>query len=374
MARVWPDVVVTENNLQVQISALRRALDEGSNGESLLVTVPGRGYRLVGIDRRRPEPQRASRGARQRPAVPDKPSIAVLPFANMSGDPEQEYFADGIVEDIITALSRFALAVRDRAQFQLHLQGQRRRREAGRARARRALRARRQRAQGGVTGCGSPASYRCDDRRASLGRPLRRRARRHLRPAGPGDASVVGAIAPKLGRPRSSGRSASRPRASTPTTLSARHRLHASRRREDTERGVAAFRPRDRARSRLRRAAMAPPPSATCCASSTAGRRPGRRSRRPIALALAGGGTWQGRCGGARPSPGWRSAMWRAISERALGLDRPGAGAQSEPRDRVVRERRDAGGPRRRAGPRDRSSDARDAPQPVRSADVRHEA
>jgi adenylate cyclase len=42
-----------------------------------------------------------------RPPVPDKPSIAVLPFQNMSGDPEQEYFADGIVEDIITALSRF---------------------------------------------------------------------------------------------------------------------------------------------------------------------------------------------------------------------------------------------------------------------------
>jgi adenylate cyclase len=40
-------------------------------------------------------------------ALPDKPSIAVLPFHNMSGDPEQEYFADGIVEDIITALSRF---------------------------------------------------------------------------------------------------------------------------------------------------------------------------------------------------------------------------------------------------------------------------
>ena len=44
-------------------------------------------------------------------ALPDKPSIAVLPFQNMSGDPEQEYFADGIVEDIITALSRFRLFV-----------------------------------------------------------------------------------------------------------------------------------------------------------------------------------------------------------------------------------------------------------------------
>src|ERR1700742_1481816 len=41
------------------------------------------------------------------PALPEKPSIAVLPFQNMSGDSEQEYFADGMVEDIITALSRF---------------------------------------------------------------------------------------------------------------------------------------------------------------------------------------------------------------------------------------------------------------------------
>ena len=40
-------------------------------------------------------------------ALPDKPSIAVLPFQNLSGDPEQEYFADGVVEEIITALSRF---------------------------------------------------------------------------------------------------------------------------------------------------------------------------------------------------------------------------------------------------------------------------
>ena len=104
MARVWPNVVVEENNLQVQISALRRALDEGKNGESFLVTVPSRGYRLVGIAA--PGGRCGPAPAGQGPAVPDKPSIAVLPFTNMSGDPEQDYFADGIVEDIITALSR----------------------------------------------------------------------------------------------------------------------------------------------------------------------------------------------------------------------------------------------------------------------------
>jgi adenylate cyclase len=45
-------------------------------------------------------------GAEAALPLPDKPSIAVLPFQNMSGDPEQEYFADGMVEEIITALSR----------------------------------------------------------------------------------------------------------------------------------------------------------------------------------------------------------------------------------------------------------------------------
>ena len=68
-------------------------------------------------------------------ALPDKPSIAVLPFANMSGDPEQEYFADGMVEEIITAAQPYPLAVRDRAEQHLHLQGPSGRRQAGRPRA-----------------------------------------------------------------------------------------------------------------------------------------------------------------------------------------------------------------------------------------------
>jgi adenylate cyclase len=51
-------------------------------------------------------PKDVSAGSSPPLALPDKPSIAVLPFTNMSGDPEQEYFADGMVEDITTALSR----------------------------------------------------------------------------------------------------------------------------------------------------------------------------------------------------------------------------------------------------------------------------
>jgi TolB-like protein len=107
MTRVWPGIVVEENNIQVHVSALRKALDEGKGSQSWLVTVPGRGYRLVGTK------AKASSSIREgdtRPglALPDKPSIAVLPFQSMSDDPEQQYFADGIVEEIITALSRFS--------------------------------------------------------------------------------------------------------------------------------------------------------------------------------------------------------------------------------------------------------------------------
>jgi adenylate cyclase len=99
--QVWPGLTVEENNLQVQISALRKAL-----GEGWIVTVPGRGYRLTvppaGAGDERPGVQSPGLPA----PLPDKPSIAVLPFANMSSDPDQEYFSDGIADDIITELSR----------------------------------------------------------------------------------------------------------------------------------------------------------------------------------------------------------------------------------------------------------------------------
>lgn len=103
LTRVWPGVFVEENNIQVHIVALRKAIDEGKNGETHLVTVPGRGYRLVGIRHSiQPVESKNDRGF----ALPERPSIAVLPFQNMSDEPAQEYFADGIVEDIITGLSR----------------------------------------------------------------------------------------------------------------------------------------------------------------------------------------------------------------------------------------------------------------------------
>src|SRR5215469_805816 len=102
IARVWPRVVVEENNLHFHISSLRKALDADGKGESWIVTVPGRGYRLLSA----PEPPAADDAAAEPSApVAEQPSLAVLPFQNISGDPEQEYFADGMVEEITTALA-----------------------------------------------------------------------------------------------------------------------------------------------------------------------------------------------------------------------------------------------------------------------------
>jgi TolB-like protein len=105
MAAVWPGTTVEDSNVNVQIAALRRVLDKGRTGRSCIETISGRGYRFT-RQVTRTEADFATLPATGVPPLPDGPSIAVLPFANMSGDPEQEYFADGIVEEIITALSR----------------------------------------------------------------------------------------------------------------------------------------------------------------------------------------------------------------------------------------------------------------------------
>ena len=102
LERVWPGLVVEENNLTVQISTLRKVL-----GAAALNTVQGRGYRFV-----MPLPEalnEAEAAALPSPVwpLPDKPSIAVLPFTNLSDAADQEYFSDGITEDILTELSRF---------------------------------------------------------------------------------------------------------------------------------------------------------------------------------------------------------------------------------------------------------------------------
>jgi TolB-like protein len=111
----WPGLVIEDSNLTVQIAALRRALGEVPGGEGWIVTLHRRGYRFAGpaittSEAQVPAAPTADPASKlsptTAPALPDKPSIAVLPFENLSGDREQEYFADGIVEEIITALSR----------------------------------------------------------------------------------------------------------------------------------------------------------------------------------------------------------------------------------------------------------------------------
>jgi TolB-like protein len=93
--RIWSDVVIEEANLAVQVATLRKALGTRADGVEWIATIPRVGYRFVG-----------DTDAAQA-AEPRVPQIAVLPFQNMSGDTAQDYFADGVVEDITTALSRF---------------------------------------------------------------------------------------------------------------------------------------------------------------------------------------------------------------------------------------------------------------------------
>jgi TolB-like protein len=95
MARAWPGLFVEEANLTVQIAALRKALGKAPDGQEWIATVPRVGYRL-------PRPQRSPDAA-----AAQRPTVAVLPFDSAGGDSDQGYFADGVAEDIITALSRF---------------------------------------------------------------------------------------------------------------------------------------------------------------------------------------------------------------------------------------------------------------------------
>ena len=135
IAQVWPGLVVTDTNLNVQVSSLRKLL-----GQEAVLTVTGRGYRFglavsdrvgnmagdrvdVGagdVKQERQDGQERRSAAPLTPptpsqalseadlALPDQPSIVVLPFANFSAEPEQGYFTDGLTEDIITELSRFS--------------------------------------------------------------------------------------------------------------------------------------------------------------------------------------------------------------------------------------------------------------------------
>jgi TolB-like protein/Flp pilus assembly protein TadD len=107
LAAVWHGRIVSDATLSSRINAARTAIGDNGEEQRLIRTLPRKGVRFIGEVREEANaPAQAVPETAPGIADPEGPSIAVLPFTNMSGDPEQEYFADGISEDIITALSR----------------------------------------------------------------------------------------------------------------------------------------------------------------------------------------------------------------------------------------------------------------------------
>jgi TolB-like protein/cytochrome c-type biogenesis protein CcmH/NrfG len=115
IAAIWDGRIVSESTLTSRINAARKAVGDSGRDQKLIRTISRKGFRFVGSLRSQQTDSGAShtdgdpaRGETSRPLLSplDRPVIAVLPFKNMSGEPEQEYFSDGISEDIITALSK----------------------------------------------------------------------------------------------------------------------------------------------------------------------------------------------------------------------------------------------------------------------------
>jgi TolB-like protein len=107
IAVVWDGRIVSESALATCINAARTAIGDSGENQRLIKTLPRKGIRFVGTVREGEAPLPAApEGANRALALPDRPSIAVLPFTNIGSDTEQEYFADGMVEDIISGLSR----------------------------------------------------------------------------------------------------------------------------------------------------------------------------------------------------------------------------------------------------------------------------
>lgn len=113
---VWNGRIVSESTLASHINAARKAIGDSGQEQRLIRTVARKGFRFVGEVKEAPAADgpdslksritTSGEETAQVLVLPDKPSIAVLPFLNLSGDPAQDYFIDGVVEDIVSALSR----------------------------------------------------------------------------------------------------------------------------------------------------------------------------------------------------------------------------------------------------------------------------
>lgn len=113
---VWTGRNVSDSTLTSHINAARKAIGDSGQDQRLIRTIARKGFRFVGdVHAARPVADAAQRdtvglpagyAASPAPALPDKPSLAIMPFLNLSGDPAQDYFIEGVVEDIISALSR----------------------------------------------------------------------------------------------------------------------------------------------------------------------------------------------------------------------------------------------------------------------------
>src|SRR5882757_4282563 len=113
---IWHGRIVSESTLTSRINAARKAVGDSGEDQKLIRTVVRKGLRFVGTVHAKSngaEPAHAAgpldevrEQSRAGLPLPDRPAIAVLPFINRGGDAEQEYFSDGISEDIITALSK----------------------------------------------------------------------------------------------------------------------------------------------------------------------------------------------------------------------------------------------------------------------------
>src|SRR5262245_4363476 len=113
IAHVWNGRIVSESSLASCISAARTAIGDTGDAQRLIKTLPRKGILFVGRVQEERQGVAKTAGALARedgspttPARTELPSIAILPFTNMGGDPEQDYFADGVADEIITALTR----------------------------------------------------------------------------------------------------------------------------------------------------------------------------------------------------------------------------------------------------------------------------